>query len=116
MTIEIGSIVWGVTDLQRSISFWSQALHYRLKREPDVDFAILTPETGKTGTQLSLKLCTSEQPRRHHIDLFSDDQKTEVARLLTLGAKLKEDWTYEEGSDYKVLEDPDGNTFCVVQR
>jgi hypothetical protein len=91
-------------------------LHYRLKREPDVDFAILVPEPGKSGTQLSLKLCISERPKRHHMDLFTDDQKAEVARLFGLGAKRKEGWKYEEGADYEVLEDLDGNTFCVVQK
>jgi catechol 2,3-dioxygenase-like lactoylglutathione lyase family enzyme len=116
MPVEIGSIVWGVKDLPRAVAFWTQALDYRLKRDPDVDFAILVPQEGKSGTQLSLKLCTSERPRRHHIDLFSEDQKGEVARLLRLGAKRKEGWDHEDGADYVVLVDPDGNAFCVVQR
>lgn len=112
--IEIGAIVWGVRDLNRSIEFWSQALNYRLSREPDVDFAILVPREGQ-GIQLSLNSAiTSPKPRRHHIDLFTDDQGREVGRLLELGA-TRVDWRYESGADYVVLADPDGNTFCVVQ-
>ena len=34
--LEIGAIVWGVRDLHRSIKFWSEALNYKLVREPDV--------------------------------------------------------------------------------
>lgn len=112
--LEIGSIVWGVRDLDRAIKFWSEALYYKLKREPDVDFAILVPCEG-TGIQLSLNAAiTSSKPRRHHIDLFTKDQESEVERLLNLGAARVE-WKYEDTADYVVLSDPDGNTFCVVQ-
>jgi len=49
MAVSIGS-VWGVTDLDRATSFWTQALRYRLKREPDIDFAMLMPDgDGATG-------------------------------------------------------------------
>lgn len=50
-TVYIGAIVWGVRDLARSIEFWTQALDYRLKREPDEDFAILVPRVCE-GIQL----------------------------------------------------------------
>lgn len=112
--LKIGAIVWGVRDLQRSIKFWSEALDYKLRREPDADFAILIPTAGE-GIQLSLNAAvTSPKPKRHHIDLFTQDQEKEVARLLKLGATRVE-WRYEPGADYVVLADPDGNTFCVVQ-
>ncbi|MCB0087935.1 MAG: VOC family protein [Caldilineaceae bacterium] len=112
--IEIGAIVWGVRDLQRAIAFWSEALNYKLRREPDIDFAILIPKEG-AGIQLSLNAAvTSSKPKRHHIDLFTPEQEKEVARLLNLGA-TRVDWRYEPEADYVVLADPDGNTFCVVQ-
>lgn len=112
--LEIGAIVWGVRDLNRAIKFWCAALNYELRREPDVDFAILIPKEGE-GIQLSLNAAiTSIKPKRHHIDLFTSDQTKEVARLLELGA-TRVAWQYEPGADYVVLADPDGNTFCVVQ-
>lgn len=112
--LEIGAIVWGVRDLHRGIEFWSEALNYKLCREPDVDFAILIPKEGE-GIQLSLNAAvTSDKPKRHHIDLFTRDQEKEVARLLKLGA-TRVDWNYPPDADYVVLADPDGNTFCVVQ-
>lgn len=49
-----------------------------------------------------------------HLDLYSRDQKREVERLVRLGAH-RYPWRYEPGADYVVLEDPDGNLFCVVQ-
>ena len=112
--LKIGAVVWGVRDLQRSIRFWSAALDYELRREPDVDFAILVPKKGD-GIQLSLNAAvTSEKPKRHHLDLFTPEQVKEVERLLKLGA-TRVDWRYGPEADYVVLADPDGNTFCVVQ-
>lgn len=114
MDLKILSIVWGVLDLNRAINFWSEALNYRLKQNPDIDFAILIPKDGQ-GMQLSLKLTSSEEPRRHHIDLITENQKEEVERLLNIGALKMENWNYEQDADYVVLLDPEGNTFCVVQ-
>jgi predicted enzyme related to lactoylglutathione lyase len=112
--LEIGAIVWGVRDLNRAINFWSEALNYKLKREPDVDFAILIPKEGE-GIQLSLNSAvTSSKPKRHHIDLFTHDQTNEVERLIKLGA-TRVNWNYDNEADYVVLSDPDGNTFCIVQ-
>jgi predicted enzyme related to lactoylglutathione lyase len=112
--LTIGAIVWGVLDLPRAINFWSAALNYQLAREPDTDFAILIPKDGR-GVQLSLNKVTSSKPKRHHLDLFTNDQPAEVQRLLQLGATRVDGWDYEQGADYVVLADPDGNTFCVVQ-
>ncbi len=112
--IEIGSVVWGVSDVPRAVAFWSDALDYKLKYPASEDWAILIPREGN-GIQLSLSKVSSPKARRHHIDLFADDQAAEVDRLLKLGATRKP-WNYEPGADYVVLQDPDGNPFCVVQR
>ncbi|GAA4793888.1 hypothetical protein GCM10023231_22790 [Olivibacter ginsenosidimutans] len=114
MNLKILSIVWGVKNIDTAIAFWCEALNYKLKRKPEVDFAILIPKNGQ-GLQLSLKLTTSDKPKRHHIDLITQDQKAEVERLIKLGATTIEHWEYEEDADYIVLLDPDGNSFCVVQ-
>jgi len=114
MSLKIGSIVWGVRNIQQAVNFWSKALNYKLKGEPSDDWAILIPKEG-ADVQLSLKLVTSEAPRRHHIDLFTKDQQAEVQRLIELGATRNEDWNYEQDADYVVLIDPEGNSFCVAQ-
>lgn len=107
--------MWGVRDIPRAIDFWAAALDYELRDPPEDDWAVLVPHAGRPGTQLSLKLTTSDAAHRHHLDLFSDDQGAEVERLLALGARPVDDWEYEEDADYVVLADPEGNPFCVVQ-
>jgi len=114
--LKIGSIVWGVRDVESAIAFWCAALDYRPREAPSGDWAVLVPRHGD-AVQLALKRVTSEAHthRRHHLDLYAADQAAEVERLVALGAK-RVPWRYEPGADYVVLEDADGNRFCVVQK
>jgi hypothetical protein len=52
---------------------------------------------------------------RLHLDLYTNQRDVEVDRLVSLGAK-RYPWRYPPGADYVVLEDPEGNLFCVVQK
>lgn len=112
--LKIGAVVWGVRDIPRAVRFWSEALHYKLREPASEDWAVLIPIEGE-GMQLSLSQVASPRARRHHIDLFADQPEQEVERLLALGATRKA-WRCPEGADYVVLQDPDGNPFCVVAR
>ncbi len=113
--LKILSIVWGVIDVRRAADFWSQALDYRIRDDISDGWAVLTPRDGN-GVQLSLKPAASPRARRHHMDLYTHDSAAEIERLLALGARRVPDWKYPEHCDYTVLEDPDGNRFCVVEK
>jgi predicted enzyme related to lactoylglutathione lyase len=114
--LTIGSTVVGVDDMARAKAFWMAALDYVPRQEPDDTWVILVPREG-AGAQLALAL--SETPvqdhPRLHLDLYAPDQAAEVERLIGLGATRVEDWDgYDEDSDFVVLEDTEGNRFCVV--
>jgi catechol 2,3-dioxygenase-like lactoylglutathione lyase family enzyme len=114
--LRIGSVVVNVSDVPAATAFWSQALGYEPRYEPEPDWVILQPRDGR-GPNLSLNLGETRPARipHVHLDLYADDQATEVERLVGLGASRVEDWRYpDESHDYVVLEDPDGNRFCVV--
>ncbi len=45
---------------------------------------------------------------------YTTDRAGEVERLISIGA-TRYPWRYRPGANFVVLEDPDGNLFCVVQ-
>lgn len=51
---------------------------------------------------------------RLHLDLYTSDREGEMKRLLGIGAALYPQ-TYDPEDDFRVLEDADGNLFCVIQ-
>jgi catechol 2,3-dioxygenase-like lactoylglutathione lyase family enzyme len=114
--LTIGSTVLGVADVARARAFWAAALGYEPRDEPDDTWQVLLAPDG-AGAQLALMLSdtpTQDYPRVH-LDLYAADQAAEVMRLVGLGAREVADWPgYSEDSDFVVLEDPDGNRFCVV--
>ena len=114
--LRIRSIVWGVRDVPRAVAFWTEALDYKPLREPSDDWAILVPSEGQ-GAQMAITKVSSSahDHQRHHLDLYAADRAKEVDRLIALGAR-RVDWRYPEGADYVVLADPDGNTFCVIEK
>lgn len=114
--LKIGSIVWGVKDVRRAIEFWCAALDYKPLRAQSADWAILVPKNG-VGQQMSISEVSSDAPNRprHHLDLYAEDQSAEIERLLSIGAQRVER-EYPPDADYVVLADPDGNTFCIVEK
>ena len=54
-------------------------------------------------------------PPRIHLDLYTEDRSYEVARLTGLGARVVEWEGRPVDADYVIMEDPEGNRFCVVQ-
>lgn len=116
--LKIGSVVLGVWDVQRATAFWTEALGYVPRDEPEDDWVVLVPTQG-TGPQLALGLSETpvQEVPRVHLDLYAGDaadQAAEVDRLVSLGAR-RVDWhLYPDDPDFVVLADPDGNRFCVI--
>jgi len=116
MSMKIGSIVIRCYEFDKMVAFWKEALHYQWKEPPKGGWVILRDPEGK-GPNISL----DQTPQLHtgkrsklHLDLYAQDQAAEVERLVGLGA-TRYPWRYRPGDDFVVLEDPDGNLFCVVQ-
>jgi catechol 2,3-dioxygenase-like lactoylglutathione lyase family enzyme len=114
--MKIGSIVIRCYEFERMLRFWQAALAY-VQREPaDRGWVVLTDPRGR-GPNLSLNQCAhkrSGKRSRLHLDLYARDKEQEAARLIELGAS-RYPWRYRPHDDFTVLEDPDGNLFCVVQ-
>jgi predicted enzyme related to lactoylglutathione lyase len=113
--LRVGSVVIRVDDLSRQMNFWMAALDYVPAYEPDDDFVLLRPRSGR-GPNVSLDAVRSTLniPPRLHLDLYADDQGVEVERLVGLGASRIQWDKQPTDSDYVILADPEGNRFCVI--
>ena len=116
MRMKIGSIVIRCHEFDKMLAFWQEALHYAPREPAEGGWVVLRDPEGR-GPNISLdKVPEPRSGRRSrlHLDLYTDDQAAEVERLMALGAK-RYAWRYKPHDDFVVLEDPDGNLFCVVQ-
>lgn len=113
--ITIGSIVLRVDDLPKQLAFWSAALGYVPREGDDETFALLRPRSG-VGPNLSLDQVPAAVPvpPKIHLDLYTEDQTAEVARLIGLGATRVQRSKRPKDADYVILADPEGNRFCVI--
>jgi catechol 2,3-dioxygenase-like lactoylglutathione lyase family enzyme len=117
--LRLGIPVVGVTDIDRAVTFWTAALD--LVTATEWSSTRWRTLWHRDGSGRALGLMQSESPvepaPRLHLDLFVDtatEQRTEVARLLDLGATAPDRYHYPPDPDFVVLADPDGNLFCVV--
>jgi predicted enzyme related to lactoylglutathione lyase len=113
--LRVGSIVIRVDDLQRQAAFWAAALDYERRQGDDDDFVLLRPKDG-AGPNVSLDRVDAkvQVPPRIHLDLYTEDQAGEIARLVGLGATEVHWDKRPPDADYVILADPEGNRFCVV--
>ena len=119
LMLRFGLVALGVNDVRRAAEFWSAALGYELREDGFGGWArVLVPPDG-AGTAIALQLSqTAPQDRpRLHFDLHAADareQEAEAARLVSLGAKRVGWDSYPADPDFIVLEDLEGNRFCIV--
>jgi Glyoxalase-like domain len=114
--MRIGSIVVHCHEFDKMLEFWQQALHYTPREPAKSGWVVLRDPAGE-GPNLSLNRTLEKRSgkrSRLHLDLYTNDREAEVKRLITIGATPYR-WRYQPDSDFVVLEDPDGNLFCVVQ-
>jgi hypothetical protein len=110
----------GVDDLPRAAAFWQAALDYRARTVHASDTWLeLEPADGGASCPIALQLSeTPVQPYpRLHVDLdvdSSEAQAAEAVRLETLGAKRVEWDRWPDDPDFIVMEDTEGNRFCIV--
>jgi hypothetical protein len=96
-------------DLPKQAKFWSEALGYKIQPPKPGDagkyITLIGPEDEAT-----IQLQRVDHDSRVHLDIETDDQAAEVARLEKLGAKRVQDFPR-----WVVLEAPSGHRFCVVK-
>ena len=116
--LALANVTLDVNDMDRAVGFWTAALGYEVVRR-DEHYAALEHPTDRRRLRLGLQP-TAETKRganRMHLDLETDDMLAETKRLESIGGRRATDWPYPgDDCNWIVMEDPDGNEFCVTER
>jgi len=108
---KLNSITMDSADAEAQARFWAQALEgYAVDSEWAM---VVKSESGPTIFFQKVPERKSVK-NRVHLDLSVADRAAEVARLKGLGAKVMQEMD-EGGYKWTVMQDPEGNEFCVTQ-
>lgn len=119
MSLTLFTVVVDCTDPRRQASFWAEALAYEA-RERNADEFLVSDPAGVAFPMYFMKVPEPQVGKnRWHVDLETPgDMSSEVDRLVALGARLIEvrhdPETLDNPDTWSVLEDPEGNVFCVT--
>jgi hypothetical protein len=93
--------------------WWVEALGWTVINDDPDEFEIRASEDRLPGLLFVPVPEQKSVKNRLHLDFRPDDQATEVARLLSMGATHVDVGQGE--SSWVVLADPEGNEFCVLR-
>ena len=108
-------VVIDCADPARQAEFWAAALGYERRPTDADDFAqVVSPDRSGPSVSFDRYRGAERVPPRIHLALFTADQASEVARLEALGGRQVHWSKRPTDADYVIMEDPEGNRFCVV--
>jgi predicted enzyme related to lactoylglutathione lyase len=115
MSLHLANITFDCADATVVGSFWSAALGLPLDPDAATFFSSINLDRAAPGpTWLFLQVPEPKSAKnRTHVDLHADDREVEVERLVALGAvrvEEKDEW----GTRWTVMNDPEGNEFCIA--
>ncbi len=122
MSCRISELVLDCSDPVALSRFWAEVLGYvELGRESEDDDIEIGPASGFGGAAPTLVFSRTTDPKPAKLPLHIDvspvdrDQDAELERLLALGARPADVGQTGEES-WHVLQDPEGNVFCLLRR
>lgn len=113
MAVEWEQVVVAAHDPAKLGQWWSEVLGWVVVDNTPPVFEIQQQPDHFPGMLFLPAGDAKEQKNRLHIDLRPDDQAAEVERIIALGASPVD--VGQGDVSWVVLEDPEGNEFCVLQ-
>lgn len=119
MPLSLANVTFDCDDTLAVAHFWSEALDRPIDPDPMPFFATIGVTDETRGDAPNFFFIKVPEPKsvknRCHVDLAvaaGEDPEAEIKRLVDLGAERvadKEEW----GHSWAVMQDPEGNEFCV---
>jgi catechol 2,3-dioxygenase-like lactoylglutathione lyase family enzyme len=121
MAAFIYNVTFDAKDPRALGRFWSAVTGYEVVEERDHFVALHAPDQRGVRQILFFRVDDPTPGKnRMHVDLASREPDTEIDRLLGLGAQLVDERRggapsrrEGNGTRWVVLEDPEGNVFCL---
>jgi Glyoxalase-like domain len=119
MSLTLFTVVIDCENPAPQAAFWAEALCYKIQERNTDEYVVSDP----AGNGFPLYFMRVPEPRvgknRWHPDLVTArDMSDEVNRLVRFGARLvdvrQDPDTLDNPDTWSVLEDPEGNIFCVT--
>ena len=116
VAVTLGHIVFDCSDPRALAHFWSAALDRAVDDGASEFFASIDDRVAERPSWFFIKVPEGKAGKnRLHVDVTAEDRAREVERLAALGAVRLADHA-EWGAEWSVMQDPEGNEFCVGQR
>ncbi len=116
MAIHIDCVTFDCADPVRLTAFWTAALGYTVRDNMD-GWVVLQPAHTQ-GPRIGFQRVPESKivKNRVHLDLqvTVTTMAEEVARLEALGGTVVRHVVNEPDEEHTVMQDPEGNEFCVV--
>ncbi|WP_327024556.1 VOC family protein [Micromonospora sp. NBC_01739] len=112
MTSVWTSLTIDARDPARLARWWAEVLGYQVVTEQPDEVEIRQAADRLPGIVFVPVTDAKENKNRLHLDLRPADREAEVERLVDMGARHVD--VGQNGSDWTVLADPEGNEFCVL--
>jgi hypothetical protein len=111
----IGALNFDCSDPKRLSDFWCTALGFEEYDADETGIAIRDPSGVDRDLLFQIVPEGKSTKNRLHLDLVpATTMKEEVERLLSAGA-TEQRLVDEGGSYWTIMEDPEGNEFCVLR-
>jgi predicted enzyme related to lactoylglutathione lyase len=112
--MKLSMVTIDCTDPRSLAEFWTKALGLEVAFDAEGWFIQLRSPADPAQPAIGLQKVPEARAgkNRVHVDFTTDDREGEVERLVALGATRGEEHTVP-GLTWTVLQDPEGNEFCV---
>jgi predicted enzyme related to lactoylglutathione lyase len=117
MALRVGEVVIDCADHEAVVPFWMAALGDYTRHATNEQYVAIVPVEESAGRPVILFQKVPEPKavkNRVHLDLRGESMTAEVARLTALGARFVAERSLGEGLRWTVMEDPEGNEFCIT--
>lgn len=109
------SLILDCSDPEVLASFWCAALGYERVWGNETYVALADPQKQRPVLSLQRVAEPKTTKNRMHIDIHAPDLEEGVERMRALGAtQISDDPTKLGDIAWIVMQDPEGNEFCVV--